>query len=82
MDPRPETVTTRDNGNYIRAFLYSNYTNTTGGGPPKLYGPWSELLKKGVLYGIVWGHTIGVIKGETRSSDYSLYGEYVVMHMA
>ena len=29
---------------------------------------------KGVIYGIIYGTTIGVIKGDTRSLAYSSYG--------
>ena len=29
---------------------------------------------KGVIWGIIWRTTIGVIKGDTRSLDYSSYG--------
>ena len=29
---------------------------------------------KGVIWGIIYGTTIGVIRGDTRSLDYSSYG--------
>ena len=34
---------------------------------------------KGVTSRIIWGTTIGAIKGDTRSSDCSLYGALALM---
>ena len=31
---------------------------------------------KGVIWGIIYGTTIGLIKGDTRSLDYSSYHKY------
>ena len=37
---------------------------------------------KGVIWGIIYGTTIGVIKGDTRSLEYSSYVENLHSHKA